>query len=132
MISEASSDGDQRCGLADNAPRLAAAKAVEDLGLEVSQDRRLPVMSLDLATAYVKEFDLCVSNVRVVLSTMVVAVAQESPGYKPSPGSRIGRLEVVSRQAITWAAPAAHGERVRARITEFASQIATEIKLANQ
>jgi hypothetical protein len=132
VISEAPSDGDQRCGLAGDAPRLAAAKVIEDLGLKVSQDRRLPIMSLDLATAHVKEFDLCVSHVRVVLSTIVVAVAQESPGYTPSSGSRIGRLEVLSRQVMSWSAPAAHGERVRARISEVASQIVAEIKLANQ
>lgn len=132
LINEAPSEGDEQCGLAGASTRLAASKEIVDGGLKVSEDRRAPVVSLELATAYVKEFGLCVSSVRVVLSTMVVAVPQASPGYTPSSGSRIGRLELLSRQVMSWSGAADHGQRVRSRVVELVRQIAAEIKLANR
>jgi hypothetical protein len=132
VVREASADGDRQCGLADDSTLVAAARVIEAGGLKVSDDRRVPIVRLDLATALIKEVGLCVSNVRIVLSTVVVAVPQKSPGYAPAPGSRIGQLEVLSRQAMSWSAPADHGQRVRERVTEFVSQIVAEVKRANQ
>lgn len=129
---EAPADGDKECGLAGDLTRLSAEKAIVEGGLKVSEDRRAPIVTLDIATARVAQFGLCVSHVRVVLSTLVVASPQASPGYQPSPGSRIGPLPVMSRQAISWSAPADHGARVRARVAEFVGQIVEEIKRANQ
>jgi hypothetical protein len=131
LLNEAPTDGDTQCGLPEAATRLAASTVIEGGGLKVSQDRRAPVLNLDLATVFVKEFGLCVSSLRIVLSTMVVAAPQASPDYTPSPGSRIGRLEVLSRQAMLWSGAAAHGDRVRSRVAELVGQIADEIKRAN-
>jgi hypothetical protein len=132
VIREAPTDADKQCGLADDSALVAATRAVEDGGLKLSEDRRAPIVSLDLATAFVKEFGLCISHVRIALSTIVVAVPQASPGYEPNPGSRIGPLQVMSRQMMSWSAPAAHGERVRARVSELVGQIVAEITLANK
>jgi len=126
------SQADRQCGLADGSTWLAASNAIEDGGLKVSQERFAPMLTVDVATIRAAEFDLCVTSLRLVLSTTIVGVPQPSPAYKPTPGSRLGQLDVLTRQAMTWSAPAGHGERVRARITELVSQIVAEIKHANR
>lgn len=132
LAHEPLSDADRQCGLADGSTWLAASDAIEKGGLTLSQERFAPMVRIDLATIRAGEFDLCVSGLRVVLSTTVAGVPQASPVYKPTPGSRLGQLEVITRQTMTWSSPDGHGARVGAWIAELVGQIVAEITRANR
>jgi hypothetical protein len=132
VANEAPGEAGLQCGSTGDAIRAAASRAVLGGGLKVSQDRIAPLLTVDLATVNVKELDLCVSSLRIVLSSSVVAVPESSSSYQPSPGKRIGQLEILSRQVMLWSERATHGDRVRARISELVNQVVAEIKLANQ
>lgn len=121
-------DHDQRCGLTENSVRLSASKTLLDSGLKIVDDVLAPELYIQITTLYFDADSLCVSKVDVDLDVLV----DGRPMFPRDNVLLTGTLNLIAKGVLLSSTRQSHDGRVRSYIADKVTEIATEIRLANQ